>query len=260
MADYEVSKIMWVAIVVALASSIFVIAKPEISKQSKAVFDKVGQVVDSSGSDKQNTDPDKPETPDDNQTEEPVVPEEVVGANLLGADYIGTDLTGWTLTTNAWKVTPDASGNILTGTPDKSPYQQLASMDKMIQVKAGEALTVSFDMRDKGYSSDYIALVVRVFASNKLEDFKGYNPDTGKLTSGTWNASGQSIYAQNVTRKDLNADKALNDWTRVSYTFTPDKSGWLSVMPYVGDTTGNLTVDFRNFKLEAGDKATAFEK
>ena len=45
MADYEVSKIMWVAIVVALAASIFVIAKPEVQKQATGVFDKVGTLV-----------------------------------------------------------------------------------------------------------------------------------------------------------------------------------------------------------------------
>ncbi|NCE77382.1 hypothetical protein D1157_21090, partial [Anaerotruncus sp. X29] len=45
MADNEVSKIMWVAIVVALASSVFVIAKPEVTKQTSGVFDKVTQVV-----------------------------------------------------------------------------------------------------------------------------------------------------------------------------------------------------------------------
>ena len=47
MADYEVSKLMWVTIVIALAASIFVIAKPEIQTQAQSVFDKVGNVVGS---------------------------------------------------------------------------------------------------------------------------------------------------------------------------------------------------------------------
>lgn len=47
MADYEVSKLMWMAIVIALAASIFVIAKPEIQTQAQSVFDKVGNVVGS---------------------------------------------------------------------------------------------------------------------------------------------------------------------------------------------------------------------
>lgn len=46
MADYEVSKIMWMAIVVALAASIFIIAKPQVQTQANEVFDKVGTVVD----------------------------------------------------------------------------------------------------------------------------------------------------------------------------------------------------------------------
>lgn len=45
MADYEVSKIMWVAIVVALAASIFVIAKPQISTLAGTAFDNVENVV-----------------------------------------------------------------------------------------------------------------------------------------------------------------------------------------------------------------------
>lgn len=46
MADYEVSKLMWVAIVVALAASIFVIAKPQINTLANEVFGKVSTVVD----------------------------------------------------------------------------------------------------------------------------------------------------------------------------------------------------------------------
>ena len=45
MADYEVSKIMWVAIVVALAASVFIVAKPEISALASSTLDNVGHVV-----------------------------------------------------------------------------------------------------------------------------------------------------------------------------------------------------------------------
>lgn len=51
MADYEVSKLMWMAIVIALAASIFVIAKPEIQTQAAGVFDKIGNVVGSISTD-----------------------------------------------------------------------------------------------------------------------------------------------------------------------------------------------------------------
>ena len=46
MADAEVSKIMWIAIVVALAASIFIIAKPQITTLAGEVFAKVKEVVD----------------------------------------------------------------------------------------------------------------------------------------------------------------------------------------------------------------------
>ena len=46
MADAEVSKIMWIAIVVALAAAIFIIAKPQITELATSVFAKVKEVVD----------------------------------------------------------------------------------------------------------------------------------------------------------------------------------------------------------------------
>ena len=46
MADAEVSKIMWIAIVVALAAAIFIIAKPQITTLAGEVFAKVKEVVD----------------------------------------------------------------------------------------------------------------------------------------------------------------------------------------------------------------------
>lgn len=45
MADYEVSKIMWVAIVVALSASIFAIAKPQISSLTSSTLNNVGHVI-----------------------------------------------------------------------------------------------------------------------------------------------------------------------------------------------------------------------
>ncbi len=46
MADYEVSKIMWIAIVVALAASIFVIAKPQISTLAKSTFGQISSIIE----------------------------------------------------------------------------------------------------------------------------------------------------------------------------------------------------------------------
>lgn len=45
MADQEVSKVMWIAIVVALASSIYFIARPQINTLANTAFDKIGEVV-----------------------------------------------------------------------------------------------------------------------------------------------------------------------------------------------------------------------
>ena len=45
MADNETSKIVWIAIVVALAAAIYFIAKPQIDELTKAVFKKVTDLV-----------------------------------------------------------------------------------------------------------------------------------------------------------------------------------------------------------------------
>ena len=45
MADNEVSKLTWIAIVVALAASIYSIAKPQINNLTNATFDKISSVT-----------------------------------------------------------------------------------------------------------------------------------------------------------------------------------------------------------------------
>ena len=49
MADNEVSKLTWVAIVVALAASIYSIAKPQINDLTNATFDKISSVTEGAG-------------------------------------------------------------------------------------------------------------------------------------------------------------------------------------------------------------------
>ncbi len=51
MADYEVSKLMWIGIVVALATSVFTIAQPQISSLTNGALNTVSKVVNPSNSD-----------------------------------------------------------------------------------------------------------------------------------------------------------------------------------------------------------------
>lgn len=55
MADYEVSKLMWITIVVALAASIFVIAQPNIKDLTTNTFDNIGDIVSSTNVPKEET-------------------------------------------------------------------------------------------------------------------------------------------------------------------------------------------------------------
>lgn len=45
MSDHETSKIMWIAIVVALAASIYMVARPQIKSITTPLFDNIGQVI-----------------------------------------------------------------------------------------------------------------------------------------------------------------------------------------------------------------------
>ena len=63
MADQEVSKIMWIAIVVALAASVFVIAKPQINALADQAFKNIEEVVKGDDA-KPNPDPDPDPDPD----------------------------------------------------------------------------------------------------------------------------------------------------------------------------------------------------
>lgn len=45
MADYEVSKLMWIGIVIALAASVFVVAKPQISTLANSTFGQISSIT-----------------------------------------------------------------------------------------------------------------------------------------------------------------------------------------------------------------------
>lgn len=58
MADYEVSKVLWMAIVVALVASIVIIVKPEIKSLAEGTFDNIKHLVeDNTNTDSPSTDP-----------------------------------------------------------------------------------------------------------------------------------------------------------------------------------------------------------
>ena len=61
MADYEVSKLMWIGVVVALAASIFAIAQPNIKSLAGSTLDNVHKIIDGNTNNGGNT-----ERPDEN--------------------------------------------------------------------------------------------------------------------------------------------------------------------------------------------------
>lgn len=68
MADQEVSKIMWIAIVVALGASVFAIAKPQVNSLAGQAFDKIEGIVKGTDSGNSNSGGDDDNTPSQKAT------------------------------------------------------------------------------------------------------------------------------------------------------------------------------------------------
>lgn len=242
MADNEVSKVMWIAIVVALAATIFAIAKPQINTLTQGVFDNVGQVVNGidSGSDSKNE-------------ESPV--------NLMPNASWNSGQGNWKLGfPDSFEIldpeADDPNNHILHGKPTKSQYQQTSQDPNPIRVEAGETYTLSFDFKDKNFTADFNTMILRVFDYEKPEDAEGYDAKTGKVKGGDATSQSNANWYKNLSTKDLGMSGGVSEFKRFSYTFTPSKSGWLNVIPYDSDVTGKHESFWRKLQVEKGSTAT----
>ncbi len=184
MADYEVSKIMWVAIVVALAASIFIIAKPQINTLAHSTFDKISSVT--SGirvSDIKHT---------------------AYANNAEGTDGFSTTKPNLNLLDGTKDFKPGTAGN---ATPNQNAghiwFAQAKSVADLF--KAGDNITISYDiefLNTELYNdwSDDVFIQIQMFGGN----WEGLSRVKAKNMNGrfyTMDTSNSSDYIENPTHK-----------------------------------------------------------
>ena len=223
MADYEVSKLMWLTVVVSLAASIFIIAKPEIKTQASGVLDKVSNVVSGIGI-SDGSASNKPDPNDDKWVDK--------GDYGIGGYYVG-----------------DSQGNYKIFTKDG--YNKITFESKISDdggsASAADKLTSN---NPKLVSVEFIDPVELLSSSEQffkgnanLEEIKGLDKiDTSKLTS----MSNMFADSPKIKSLDLSTWKVnfVNDYTRafagMSSLESVNLSGWKMINdqdPSDGDNT-----------------------
>ena len=129
--------------------------------------------------------------------------------------------------------------HILHGKPTTLATQQVSQLPHPIEVKTGEVYTLSFDYRDKNWTSNINMMLLRVFPA---ED--------------TTNSQANSLQNIAIDNNKLGIKGEVTEFTRFNVTFTVTADGFLDVIPYDNDTTGNHETWYRELKVEAGEQAT----
>lgn len=237
MADNEVSKIMWVAIVVALAASIFVIAKPQITSNTNSVMDTVQNVVK------------------DTKTSNNLL------SNSSWQNGQGTWTAGFNNRFEILKGESDRPNSaILHAKPRTTGTQQVTQTQLEIPVKEGETYTVSYDYKELNHTMNTNVMVLRIFDFDTPSKAEGWDEATQTINGESWYARVNSKFEGISTSESLGAPAdGFKDWTRLSYTFKAPSSGYLALIPYDSDTTGNHESFWRELKVEKGSVATPWE-
>lgn len=156
--------------------------------------------------------------------------------------YPNTDFkdgfNGWTRwpTSDIWDILPEEDGHktskVLHGKGATQTNQQLFTPTHNVPVSPGDKFTISFDYKDLNWTKTTTIASIRV---------------TESPTSNT-----------GVETKDFSSSNPTPNWERKVFTFTATKSGFLSVMPYDNDNTGNHESFYRKLKVEKGSVATSW--
>lgn len=133
---------------------------------------------------------------------------------------------------------PDA--HILHGLPLTVTTQQVSHAIHPIEVKTGEVLTVSFDYRDKNWTKNTNLIIVRIFPENNTP-----NAQSNALQQVRFGSDTEDI-------------QGVESWTRFYKTFSVEKDGFLDILPYDSDDTGNHEAWWRRLKIEKGERSTSW--
>lgn len=142
--------------------------------------------------------------------------------------------SSWNIGKGAWVFTDDQfeilepetdkpESSILHGKPRNVSYQQAYQMPHPRFVNAGDIVHISFDYKEKNRTKDTLLAIIRIFPEKD-----------------TANSGANALAEKPIKPSVLGWSLANNtDWVNVDYVFRSTVSGWLEVLPYDDDTTGN---------------------
>lgn len=245
MADNEVSKVMWIAIVVALAATIFAIAKPQINTLTNGVFDKVENVVKDIN------------TNEDSKTE----PSKNLIVNSTWNQGQGTWTEGFNARFDILDPEPDKpTSHILHSKPSTRSTQQVLQNKLDAKMEAGKTYTVSFDYKELNHSMNTNILALRIFAFSDPSTQEGWKAEDRTLNGEAWYAGKNALEEFAITSESENVPvDGVKEWKRISFTFTPKSDGYLGVIPYDSDKSGKHESFWRELQVEEGSTATEWE-
>ena len=156
--------------------------------------------------------------------------------------------SSWNIGKGAWVFTDDQfeilepetdkpESSILHGKPINLSYQQAYQMPHPRFVNAGDIVHVSFDYKEKNRTKDTLLAIIRIFPEKD-----------------TANSGANALAEKPIKPSVLGWSLANNtDWVNVDYVFRSTVSGWLEVLMYDDDVTGNHESFYREiFVTNAG--------
>lgn len=156
--------------------------------------------------------------------------------------------SSWNIGKGAWVFTDDQfeilapetdkpESSILHGKPKNINFQQTYQIPHPRFVNAGDIVHVSFDYKEKNRTADTMLACVRIFPEKD-----------------TVNSSSNALMEKYITPSVLGWSLANNtNWINVDYVFRSTVSGWLDILPYDNDATGNHESFYREiFVTNAG--------
>lgn len=156
--------------------------------------------------------------------------------------------SSWNIGKGAWVFTDDQfeilepetdkpESSILHGKPRNVSYQQAYQMPHPRFVNAGDIVHISFDYKEKNRTKDTLLAIIRIFPEKD-----------------TANSGANALAEKPIKPSVLGWSLANNtDWVNVDYVFRSTVSGWLEVLMYDDDVTGNHESFYREiFVTNAG--------
>ncbi len=156
--------------------------------------------------------------------------------------------SSWNIGKGSWVFTDDQfeilepetdkpESSILHGKPRNINFQQTYQMPHPRFVNAGDIIHVSFDYKEKNRTADTMLACVRIFPEKD-----------------TVNSSSNALMEKYITPSVLGWSLANNtNWIKADYVFRSTVSGWLDILPYDNDATGNHESFYREiFVTNAG--------